>query len=294
MKNFLQICKKTQPRLKKWLGKELGKRYERVEDHDGFLFAQGTFPVLLVAHLDTVHESVPQKIFVDKTKKVLCSPQGIGGDDRCGVYMIMKIIEKVPCSVLFTEDEERGCVGADKFIRSPVSSDLQFSYIIELDRKGENDAVFYDCANEEFIEDVCRQFFHESYGSVSDISVIAPKLGCAAVNLSCGYYNAHTLQEYVKFEEMQRVIKETITLLNRLGEKKYKYVENVFDFPSKYSSYINTGYDFYIVFQDENGKMSEECYFASSEAEAVGFWALSHPNLPLNQVVDILKDEYGI
>ena len=136
MKEFIKLCQKSQKQLKCFLSKELQKKYADVRNEDGFLYAQGTFPVLLVAHMDTVHKTLPINLELDKESMTLSSPQGIGGDDRCGIYMILQIIKRFPCSVLFTEDEEIGCIGARKFAKQPWVKDLQFNYMIELDRAG--------------------------------------------------------------------------------------------------------------------------------------------------------------
>ena len=62
MKTFQKICKMNQPALKKYLTARLIQTHKQVIDRDGYLYAQGTFPVLLVAHLDTVHQALPSII----------------------------------------------------------------------------------------------------------------------------------------------------------------------------------------------------------------------------------------
>ena len=55
MKKFEDICRMTQEEVKAYMKKYLiSKKYD-VIDEDGFLYAKGTNPVLLVAHMDTVH-----------------------------------------------------------------------------------------------------------------------------------------------------------------------------------------------------------------------------------------------
>ena len=88
--------------------------------------------------------------------------------------------------MLFCEDEETGGHGARAFTQSGIAADVH--YIVEMDRRGDNDAVFYECDNPEFTEFVCSFGFSEEAGSFSDISVIAPYLKRAAVNISAGYY----------------------------------------------------------------------------------------------------------
>ena len=166
------------------------------------------------------------------------SPQGIGGDDRCGVYMVLEVIKKLKCHVLFTEDEEVGCVGASKFSLTDVCKNLngKINFIVEFDRKNERDAVFYQLDNlefETFIEST--KHFLTDYGSYSDICEIAPVIGAAAVNLSCGYYNPHSTDEYVNLKEMHTNIQEAIKLIEQ-HDKAYKYTERPRNFYSSYWS----------------------------------------------------------
>ena len=205
-KYFETLCKMSQKELKKHLFKVLKKDGNTVKA-DGFIYRQGTMPICLVAHLDTVHTHLPKRF--DYTDGRLSSPQGIGGDDRCGVYIILELLKRFDVSVVFCEDEEIGCVGADKFVKTDYCENLGVDFIIEIDRKGNNDAVFYDCENEEFTQYILSTgYFNEQYGSFTDICSIAPVVGCAAVNLSSGYYNAHFTSEYVIMSEVDRIIKE--------------------------------------------------------------------------------------
>ena len=237
---FESICNMSQKKLKGYVATELRKTYSDVYMGDGYVYAQGTFPVLLVAHLDTVHKKLPGVILYDVDDDAYSSPNGIGGDDRCGVYMIFQVIEKFNCSVLFCEDEEIGGIGAKKFIETDLAKELKFNYAIEFDRKNGKDAVFYDCDNEDFEEFITKEFYSTAWGSFSDISTLAPFLGCAAVNLSCGYYNAHTEKEYVVAKEMDASIEAACKILERTTEEdKFEYIE------ATYKNYYDYGYGGY-------------------------------------------------
>lgn len=202
MIRFDDILRMRQKELKHYLAGHLKKLgYETVKKK-GFLYAEGTVPVLLVAHLDTVHNELPHIICRSEDGRYIMSPQGIGGDDRCGVYMILQIISEVRCHVLFCEDEETGGQGAKAFERSGIQIDV--NYIVEVDRRGNNDAVFYNCDNPKFSEFVCSFGFREAMGSFSDISVVAPYLKTAAVNISAGYYNEHRLHEVIDWSAIQK------------------------------------------------------------------------------------------
>lgn len=226
---FEKLVLLTQAQMKTYVKARLGN-FGNVIEGDGFIYHQGTFPVLLCAHMDTVHKELPKvMVYANGT---LSSPQGIGGDDRCGIYMIFKILKKYDCSVVFLEDEEIGCVGAKKFSNSIICTKIKresnLKYIIEFDRKGNNHAVTYDCDNKEFDDFITKEFFKKEYGTCSDISYIAPELGVAAVNLSCGYYKEHNIEEWVNLKEMERVIVETMKVLERtkdLGES-FKYIKS--------------------------------------------------------------------
>jgi hypothetical protein len=106
------------------------------------------------------------------------------------------------------------------------------NYIIELDRRGENDAVFYNCANPEFTEFIKRAGFKEETGTFSDISIIAPALKIAAVNISSGFYNEHSKHEYVDFGVIEKNI-ERISHLITTPAKRFEYIEAV----SRYKNY---------------------------------------------------------
>lgn len=242
---FINLCKMTQEQLKGFLPLELmANGYTDIVVGDGYIYARGTIPVLLTAHMDTVHASAVHQFYemVIKGKHVISSPQGIGGDDRCGIYMILEIIKEYKCSVLFCEDEEGGGIGSSKFCKTSFIAELMsMNYLIELDRANSNDAVFYSCDNPEFTEFIIKGTgYREAYGSFSDISIIAPACGVAAVNLSCGYYHAHTPKEEVVVEEMLNTIKVVKQLL-LIESKQYEYIEQVYE---DWWSYNNSAYGY--------------------------------------------------
>lgn len=227
MKNFKEICMMTKEEVKTYMHKYLASRKYDVINKNGFIYAKGDIPVLLVAHMDTVHDNQCVDI-IDENGK-LSSPQGIGGDDRCGIFIIMNIVKELRCSILLCEDEEKGLVGARKFAESKYVNELGVNYIVEVDRKGSNDAVFYQCDNKEFtdfITDVTG--FKKNFGSCSDISAVAPAAKIAAVNLSCGYYNAHTLKEYVVYEEMMDTVEVIKNLVKTEVDGPFEYIRQTF------------------------------------------------------------------
>lgn len=234
----LEILKFTQEELKKYLKEILIENgyKNKIINSQQYLFGIGEIPILLVAHLDTVHRQAPQQIFYDKKQKVLWSPQGIGGDDRCGVLAILDIIENYKPYVLFTTDEEKGGIGASQFTED-ILLNLKdtINFIIEIDRRGNNDAVFYDCGNKEFKDYILSFGFEEAFGTFTDISILSPAYDIASVNLSSGYYNEHTQQEFINMADLQSTIDKVKNILaDKENHKYYDYQEVVYTPVKKY------------------------------------------------------------
>jgi len=277
---LVSYCVLGQKKLKTKLEKELielrGK--ERLQQHAGFLYSPGTHPVLLVAHLDTAHKVLPTSLYIDESRSKggdLWCKEGIGGDDRCGVYIIMEIIKHLDCHVLYCEDEEVGAKGAKHFCASGITPDVQF--IVEFDRKGNNDAVFYGCENKEFTDFVTSFGFKEEWGTFSDISVIAPHLEIAAVNLSSGYYQQHSPDEYIRLDDVESIIERVIPLLSDVS-KKYEYIES--DYYGWYApGKSKNGYD-------EVGNECDWCWCSADKiVEVAEFYLCKHCyNSPEGQI----------
>ena len=95
-------------------------------------------------------------------------------------------------------------------------------------RKGKNDAVFYRCANPNFKTYISDKGFKTAQGSFSDISVVAPELELAAVNLSSGYYHAHTLHEYINRAELDDIICKVVDIISDVPHlPRFEYVEYI-------------------------------------------------------------------
>lgn len=220
------IAKSRESDLVEYLGRNIPKYYGEsncVVTKD-YIFAKGKIPVLLCAHMDTVFKSPPKTILYDPKEELIWSPEGIGGDDRNGIYSILYLIEKfkdnLP-SVLFTTQEEHGCVGAERASRPLKSKVGDINFAIQIDRQGENDAVFYKCNNRNFIDYICKFGYKETPGSRTDICVICPEWDIAGVNFSCGYINNHTEKEIVNVKHMFSTIHMIEKILLDEGNKQY-------------------------------------------------------------------------
>lgn len=299
---FQKILRKTQPELKKYVQKRLNKSgYDYVVEGDGFVYARGELPVLLVAHMDTVHKEIPSVIHTEGG--IVSSPQGIGGDDRCGVYSILEIVKERKCHVLFCEDEEIGCVGSQKFIKTQFCEEVakEINFMVEIDRRGATDLVYYDNDNKDFHEFCANATgYKKNWGSCSDISYLMEAMDRSGVNVSSGYYNEHTFKETINLAEMQNTIKAVEKLIDEPCEKPFEYVEkkyygSLIDWYKKddyyvsgrsgrsYADYLDPESDlklFMFVYYDYEEESEIDAYvYGITKDAAIGRFLREHPNI---------------
>lgn len=274
------LLKMSQEELLDFCYIELIKRGYKNKDivYGDYIYAKGNIPVLLIAHCDIVHKDIPTTIVYDKQQRILWSPTGIGGDDRCGVYALLKICEKFKPYVLFTTDEEIGCVGAKKFTKD--FDELPVNFMIEIDRRGNNQAVFYSCGNKEFQNYILSFGLDKQIGSCSDVKILSTEFDIAGCNLSAGYYNEHTTSEHIYLEHLDN----TIAIVERIlkdtkNHKFYDCQEIVYTKPTYvqkkwWEDYYEDYYDKYCKSPskeeaEETQTEQEELQKAASEADAI-------------------------
>lgn len=222
---FKNIARMTQEELHKALYQVLRDIYgdSNVISHPYYICATGDIPIALVAHMDTVFRYPPQDIYYDRIENVVWSPQGLGADDRAGIFSILYIINQgFRPHIIFTEDEEFGGIGAGLLSEEPCPfSNLK--YIIELDRCNYNDCVFYDCNSEKFESYITSFGFKTNKGTYSDICDLCPAWNVAGVNLSIGYKNEHSMSETLFVSQMFKTIKKVIIMLQNPPEEKFEF-----------------------------------------------------------------------
>lgn len=275
LKTFEQLASLSQGSLKKVLSKFLSKHYKKVVETDDYIFAEGDIPIALVAHMDTVFKLPPDDIYYDERKNVMWSPDGLGADDRAGVYAIVTLIrEGFKPHIIFTTDEEMGAIGASLLAKL----DCPFSdckYIIQLDRRGSNDCVFYDCDNQAFVDYVEQFGFEWNYGTFTDISKLCPAWKIAGVNLSVGYRDEHSTSEVLFVGQLLSTIAKVRKMLQQAETAPYfEYV------PAKYNGYYGgwnweTGYSATGVLKCSHCHkyfMEEEMFPVVMQDESTGFF----------------------
>ena len=243
-----RIASLSQSELKATLTQYLKGKYKKVIVEKEYIVAEGNIPVALVAHMDTVFYNQPSEIYYDQRKAIMWSPDGLGADDRAGIFAIVQIIaDGYRPSIILTTDEERGGLGAQALAKKkcPIKS---LRYMIQLDRRGSNDCVFYQCANSKFIKYIETFGFAEAVGSFSDISFLMPAWQVCGVNLSIGYREEHSVSETLNVHWMFQTIEKVKKMLDcaEIDPLNFEFCEvknkltDYFSEMRPYSSYDDT------------------------------------------------------
>lgn len=207
----------------------------RTKTKDGNVFAtkgsqDGPVPIF-VAHLDTVHPHIGDRYklgaepsdgdfvywaYDKKTGK----PSGVGGDDKCGLWVALEAARLFDnCRVVLTRDEEIGAVGARV---SPHSWYRNASVVIQADRRGNADAVNEACGvrlssdewQQRMTPIISAHGYDWSTGGLTDVSELCElnKITTSAINISAGYYNPHTPDEYVVESDVENALSLAIAI----------------------------------------------------------------------------------
>lgn len=186
---------------------------------------------ILNAHMDTVQSEYDllhrDFITYSKVMKIYHSHgmAMIGGDDKCGIGIILSICNLIPkdmpIKVLFTVQEESGSNGIAN-IPSKWYNDCSFCFTF--DRKGNNDIISEYCdrkmCSSEFLQQLidissnCGFKMHNEHGSIADTYYISKHV--TSVNISSGYYNPHTKNDYISMNDVNNIIFFALSCLNNI------------------------------------------------------------------------------
>ena len=179
--------------------------------------------------------------------------QGLGADDKNGIFICLECLRKYDVlKVAFFVGEESGCVGSSKVDLS-FFSDCR--YIIEPDRRGSRDLI-----TEMFCGDVCsddfvhaiganRYGYKKERGSITDVGELVERgVGISCLNLSCGYYEAHTDREFTVLSELSNCLDFVCDIIENVTDTypyeydKYSYYKGYGGGGYLYSGFSRDGY----------------------------------------------------
>lgn len=224
---FERLVSLSETEMRKAMTQLLKSKYNNLIISKDYIVAIGDIPIALVSHMDTVFKSPVSDLYYDQRKGVLWSPEGLGADDRAGIFAIIKILQEgLRPSIILTTGEEEGGVGAYALTTAHPDCPIPgLKYMIELDRRGSNDCVFYDCYCPEFVDYIENFGFCERWGSFTDISFLMPEWEIVGVNLSVGYENEHTHTEILNIGPLFDTIQKVKKMLREKNIPDFKYDE---------------------------------------------------------------------
>jgi len=188
-----------------------------------------TYPCI-VAHTDTVHDMY-KNFHIFKLDDILFSINGdtlervgIGGDDKVGIHIALEVLRTVDvCKVAFFRDEEVGCVGSQA-AKMDFFGDVEF--VLQCDRQGYDDFVnnifgcqLYDDNFSDRIAPILHKYGKaETSGGLTDVyQLVQNGLGVAVANMSCGYYDPHSDNEYVSITDITNTLDMVLEIFDSMS-----------------------------------------------------------------------------
>lgn len=180
---------------------------------------------LLCAHLDQVQTLKCDKVMSIKNRIMGFTSSGLlsglGADDKNGIFIILNLLAKFrDISFIFSTNEE--CGGYLHHLTEKINLSST-PYALVFDRKGFEDII--GTANQYCCDDLEQSIsilsgklkYKPADGIFSDCDELSKHVPC--VNLSAGYYTAHSKDEFTKPSEIFRAIQLGETLLENLPRK---------------------------------------------------------------------------
>lgn len=243
--------KKIKRYIKRWVGNNVRDAVIRKDNQDGNIYItrgkSETYPCV-VAHLDQVQKNHSHDFKAVETEDIIFgyspskrSKEGLGADDKNGIWIALKCLEEFDCiKVAFFVGEEVGCVGSG---RCDISWFGDCRYIIEPDRRGAHDLITNisgRICSVEFENAIDGALFGyvPTAGMMTDVLELGERgVGLSCINLSCGYYEPHTDDEYTVKIDLINCLNFVRHIIRNVTDV-YPY-EYSYSYRSVYSSYYN-------------------------------------------------------
>lgn len=202
--------------IKKWVARNIPDAIIRTDNNDGNVYIMRgdaeTYPCV-VAHLDQVQRTHSEDFIAVETDDIIFgySPknkrrEGLGADDKNGIWVALKCLEEFSViKTAFFVGEEIGCVGSK---RCDIDYFKDCRFIIQPDRRGSSDLITNISGR------ICSDAFEAALPSVqfgykatsglmTDVETLCDRgVGISCINLSCGYFEPHTDDEFTVKDDL--------------------------------------------------------------------------------------------
>jgi tripeptide aminopeptidase len=272
----------NQFRMFAYIIRELKKLNVYYYTYNGCIYAQkgnaDTFPCV-VSHMDTVHDIVedltPIEINGNITGFNSCTMEqtGIGGDDKVGIFIALECISKFKnIKAVFFRDEEIGCVGS---YRPDINFFTDCSFILQCDRRGNSDFITnasgIELSSSKFQNDISPIISKYGYkfnnGAMTDVMALKQcKINISMANISCGYYNPHSPQEYVNIKDVENTLNLVEEIIQNIGHIKYIHEHKEKTYTYKHKKYK---YDLFDNYNIKSTKSICDMCFQNNEVDSI-------------------------
>jgi putative aminopeptidase FrvX len=203
------------------------------------------FPCV-ISHTDTVHNidtiNIREEMLMNAQGEEKLSykayndegnPTGIGGDDKCGVFACLTLLQDLPnVKAAFFVSEETGCHGSlkasEEFFKN-VGYGIQFdapeNWMITEKCYGQilfnRESEFFKQCDKVLTEGMDNNYMDYMVHPYTDVYALRNKFDFSCINISIGYYNYHTPEEYVVIEDTFNGVDTGKKMIEMLGNKKH-------------------------------------------------------------------------
>lgn len=253
-----------------------------------------TYPCL-VAHMDQVQRPYPPGYKVLERGGVIMGvggrygvPCGLGADDKNGIWVALKMLERHECmKAVFFVGEEIGCVGS-RGVDMSFFDDCR--WVIQCDRRGGSDLIYHtngvDVCSREFLDACNDGTWTPAIGSCTDVGALMKRgLKVCALNMSCGYHDAHTdvectvVTELMKcLDNVDRIIR-TVTRVMPFDHEDERYRHGLPEARWEWGSGRKRDKDWRVSWKDKGCAKVKEKGGANCEAELdeeIEDWMIEH------------------
>jgi len=186
---------------------------------------------MVSAHMDQVQTRPCKEVLSRAGGSILISSTGLGADDKNGIWIVLELLSKhdKELNFIFSVQEELGAGVLADFLPTQKELLAKIPYALVFDRRGWGDIICEDngYGTRAFEKDLVKigsvYGYRDRSGVFSDADRISKYMSCA--NLSCGYFDAHSTDEYTLVPALENALEFGAGIVKTLT-KRYEIPEH--------------------------------------------------------------------
>jgi hypothetical protein len=232
------------------------------DEHGNYFLKIGESKTMFCGHLDTYCTEYKRVYHVISGDTIKTKNSTLGGDDKAGIVIMIKMIEaRIPGLYYFFRGEEGktspiGTWGSKQALKTYPDLFKKYDRCIAFDRRGFDSIIsqqmYGECCSSEFVKELEKQMTENGLKYEDDITGMWCDSGVfmevipECTNISVGYLNEHTLYESQDIVHLEKLVdvclkvkwellpvkRDPKTTIKRVG--KYKYSKNWNDWDNPY------------------------------------------------------------